>query len=166
MSQKTRDMLRDCPYNLSRLENLTGNLEEVTGEELAGMFSLASNTSKYKDLWLHRRVEGAMTEETLLSLAGSHDCTSSHTISENLHQKDVARVASPFTDPSPSPPPRLTHQTFLPNRVTYRYYRLNFAGLDLPILAVGYFHPEQTSKRICAYGGSRNGERCFLTSWE
>jgi hypothetical protein len=166
MNQKFRDMLRECPYDLSRLENLTGDLEHVTGRELVGMFSLGNNNSPYKELWSFEKRKDVVLQKKIVGSAD--DCTSynsSLTSSEDFIQQDLTRAASPFTDPSPSPPPYATHQPFLPNSTTLRYYRLTFAGKKT-IWAVGYFHPEPTSKKICSYGGSKEGERCFLSSRE
>lgn len=59
MNQKYGDILRSCPYNLSRLAPQIGELEHVTGKELIGMLLLAKQRGRlcgFKDLWSCRRV--------------------------------------------------------------------------------------------------------------
>lgn len=164
--------MRNCPYNLSRLAGKTGELEHVTGKELMGMLLLAKQhgrLSGFKHLWSRRRVVGAVLEEQLVTPGSQCSLlpnTASHGLSNDFPLQDTARAASPFTDPSPSPPPHVTRERFLCNKPRFTYYRFSFAGLDLPILGVCYFRPETTKKKICCYGGSFNGERCFLSSWE
>jgi len=167
-------MLRQCRYDLSRLENLSGNLEQLTGKEMAGIFCLAKQNSGFIELWSSRPMECVEPEETLVVSAVSQhslypkDCTTSndslHTLSEEFGRQDLTRVASPIPKRSFSPPPLRNNAPFLPNPTVVRYYQLSFGGLHLPILAVGYLCKE--SKMICCYGGSRGGTRFFLSSRE
>ena len=165
MEQKFRDMLDKCPYDLSPLarQSQTDKLEEVTGQELGAMFSLASKSSKYKELWSYERSEPPVPPELEETPSGD-DCTSNHSSStmSDFDQQNLPRVASPVPDPSPSPGPR---DAYCPEQ--FYYYLMSFAGLKLPILAVGCFEEEPKSDVfICCYGGSKNGERCFLSGWK
>jgi hypothetical protein len=132
-------------------------LEKVTGEEFVAMFSLASKSSDFKKLWSYHEAKISAPEETPFG----DDCTetqSSYTLS-NFDRQNLGQVASPITDPSPSPGPRVAHH---PRQ--FRYYLMWFAGFKLPVLAVGCF--ESVSKKmICPFGGSKNGARYFLSSW-
>jgi hypothetical protein len=166
------DILRNCPYNLSRLMGITGPLERVTGKELIGMLLLAKQNDRlscFKALWSRRRVNGVVSEEVIPPVSFTCERTPnmlSHDLPDDVTPSDATRAVSPFTDSSPSPRPHVTRERFLCSKPKFLYYRLSFAGLDLPILGIGYFHPITTKRKICCYGGSSYGERCFLSSWE
>ena len=188
MSQRHREMFERCPYGLSRLAALDGDtLEYITGIELMGILLLAKQhgrLSGYKDIWSRRPVKNVWLEEDLkvegnccaldspkdlagMSLADvSKDGRHLNSIQTPTRTSNRSAPGSPFTDPSPSPPPHVTRERFIGNETHYSYSRAIVGGIKLPILLVGYFHHETTTRKICCYGGSQNHERCFLTSWE
>src|SRR5947207_1814074 len=161
MNQRDRDILESCPFGLSRLTSLDGDtLEYVTGKELIGMLLLAKQHgpfSKFNVVWSLCPVTNVVPKE---DVSAETDCCFKHPTMElrNFLDRLVeinadkaqtptriphrSEINSPFTDPSPSPPPRMTHERFLGNKTRYSYYRLIFAGFKLPILLVGYFEPE------------------------
>jgi len=129
--------------------------------ELTGMLLHAKQTgnlSEYKELWSFRRVNWKGKPEEILSDCKPKD---GEQIDGASDRAEIDRPESPCTDRSPSPPPKPGKW----KEVKYQYYRVSFATRDLPILLVSYFHPSATSKRICCYGGSEHGERCFLSSF-
>jgi hypothetical protein len=182
MHSKNRDLLLSCPFGLSRLAEESGNLEAVTGKELTGMFLIAKQrgfVSDFKSLWSRRRVTGVQFDKQLVDCSPPEEQNDTTTHSpgtsdvengasfENCDNSTVANENqtcpnSPCTDPSPSPSPHVTNER-LPR---YVFDRLIFAGRDLPILLVGCYRPEKETTKICCYGGSQNGVRCFLTCWE
>jgi hypothetical protein len=118
--------------------------------------------SRFNELWSCRRVVIDVLNQGPILF--TDDCKSSPIMPPELSNDDLPlqnamRLASPFTDPSPSPSP-------LGKAPRFQFYRFSFAGFNLPILGIGYFRPETTAYKICCYGGSMNQERCFLSSWE
>jgi len=159
MTQDLRDILQQ--HGLSRLADLpqTEMLEKVTGDELAAMFSLASKSFPHRNmLWSSEEMEPPELQNT----QQGDDCTKtqfSYKLS-NVDQQNVDRVASPVPHPSPSPPPRVAY-----HHSDYRYYQMFFAGFKLPVLTIGCYEPVSQTKKICPFGGSKEGERYFLSSW-
>jgi hypothetical protein len=187
MNQRHRDIFERCPYGLSRLASLDGDtLEYATGKEIIGIFLLAKQhgrLSGFKDIWSKCPVTNVVLEDVsaeedcsrTIDLTGMplrnllkdrHFGVNANSTETLIGTSNRSELNSPFTDPSPSPPPHTTRERFLGNETKYSYYRLIIAGLKLPILAIGYFRPETTKKKICCYGGSRGGERCYLSTWE
>jgi hypothetical protein len=187
MNQRHRDIFERCPYGLSRLASLDGDtLEYVTGKELIGLFLLAKQhgrLSEFKYIFSLCPVTNVVLEDVsdcsrpcaTLDLTGmplrdllndKHIAINANSTETPIRMSNRSEPHSPFTDPSPSPPPHTTRERFLGNKTRYSYWRLIIAGLKLPVLVIGYFRPETTTRKICCYGGTLNGERCFLTSWE
>ena len=173
-----------------RLEDVTGR--EIIGMLL--LAKQRGRLSGFKKVWSRRPVTGVTLKQILETSMGSECCpdrgeqtmimsrmslrnfsadnppetnfeTRPESNSDNI-TRTQSYPDSPSTDISPSPRPAVTRERYLGNNPKFSYYRATFAGRDLPILLVGYFHPEITTKRICCYGGTTKGERCFLSSWE
>ena len=187
MDPKYIQLLRKCPFDFSRLVGMTGQLEEATGKELTGILLLAlqhGRLSQFKDLWSCRPVyvTNAASEERRVASSGSQCCglpldkgksnASLLSSSEETRLQDLTPSTSSFKDPI-SPPHRIARMpTCLPQQShqegtpEFLYYRISFAGIDLPFLGIGYNRPTTTKNKICCYGGSWEGERCFLSSWK
>ena len=159
------NLLSPCPFDgLSRLAGLTGKIDSLTGIEMISMFLLAKQfgrLSTYRKLWSRHPVENCKMKVRLLTDI-PECCTRPST------KAAAVRVASPDLDQlSPSPSPVAASEKCPKTTTSYSLYRYEFAGLELPILGVGYFMPESSAKKICCYGGADSqGNRCFLSSWE
>ena len=155
-SQPSVDLLNKLLCGLSNLLQGDGNLEHVRGKDFIGMFLCGKQgtlLSGLKSLWSRRRVKVEKKEEYIALI----DCNG--TVSSNDDpQWPNSPPNSPVTDRSASPPPHVIRGPAVENIVKYQFYRLSFAGRDLPILAISYYDPKVTTKRICCYGGSKEME--------
>ena len=174
-SQYWADLLKKAPYDLAHLSQENGDLETVTGKDLVGMFLCAKQrgrVSGLKDLWSRRRVTNVEPEDDYIRRVGSIDCTK---IAPRIADASTSSPPkSPVTDRSPSPPPHAVRRRIFDEQVKYQYYRLSYAGRDVPILVVSCYDGKTTQRKMCCYGGAKeiqDGnkkylERNFLSSWE
>ena len=163
MEPRLRDILRKCPFNLSRLAYISGSVHMFTGLELIGMFLMAKQfglLSGYKDIWTPHSITDpdGLTQKLLDFVPPA--CRNR---TPCLRWPD--QIASPVFDASTQTlnPALAEDKHSLPDRLFYLYC-LKFAELNLPILAIGYWQKKKPTHKMCGYGGSGRGGRCFLTS--
>jgi len=165
MDLRFRKILRKSAFDLSRLENVGGKLDFVTGLELIGMLLMAKQhgpLSRYKEIWSSHPIAdpNGLKQKLLESMPPS--CRT-----DDAQTPPFERIASPVLDATtPSPNPYVARARTSRDEPSFSLFRFEFAGLRVPILGVGYYRGKTTHKKICSYGGSEDGERCFLTSWE
>jgi hypothetical protein len=167
-----QELLRISIYPIEHLASSASPLEQLTLREFAAMCLLAKQRGairEFKRLWRKYSVIPPVGWEE--NDENSRECTwTSPGIDSQPERPTLDTTQSPVRDLSPPAPFRRGRIRFRGNGSAalvwprYRYYRATFAGRDLPVLLVGYCCPT-TKKLICCYGGTRDGERVYLSSW-
>lgn len=169
------ELLRLSIYSIEHLASSASPLEQLTLRVWVAMCLLGKQRGAiraFKKLWGKYSVKPPIgweeNDET------SCECTSTSRGIDSQPERPTldatSRSQSPVRDLSPPPPFRRGRIRVGGNGgaalvgLQYRYYRATFAGRDLPVLLVGYCCPI-TKKLICGYGGTKDGERVYLSSW-
>ena len=169
------ELLRLSIYSIEHLASSASPLEQLTLRVWVAMCLLGKQRGAiraFKKLWGKYSVKPPIgweeNDET------SCECTSTSRGIDSQPERPTLDATStsqsPVRDLSPPPPFRRGRIRVGGNGGAalvgpqYRYYRATFAGRDLPVLLVGYCCPI-TKKLICCYGGTKGGERVYLSSW-
>jgi hypothetical protein len=171
VSPEFHELLRLSIYPILHLATSVLPLEQLTLRDWVAICLLAKQRGAiraFKKLWGKYPVKPPIDWE--VNDEDPCECIPTPTEIDSQHpEMPTLSFQSPVRDLSPPPPFRRgrirgKNQGAAVIGPKYRYYRATFIERDLPVMLVGHCCPV-TKNLMCCYGGKRNGERVYFSSW-